>query len=187
MAARKANEPKDTQTCYRCRQARPLTAFTKRIDERHYNMCRQCVSEVLVAGRSPGHERERLPHTATERICYLCRRQMPNHSFTRRSNGTYFSACKECNRNVFASRRRARIAGASGSYSTAEWNALLALYDHCPMCRRGWKEIPPPTGRTSAITADHIVAISRGGSNSIENMQPLCYSCNSRKGDRPAR
>jgi 5-methylcytosine-specific restriction endonuclease McrA len=72
--------------------------------------------------------------------------------------------------------------GAVGSYTTAEWQTLIAQYDRCPMCRRLWIEIPPlPTG-ASVITADHIVPISKGGSNSIENIQPLCYSCNSKKG-----
>ncbi|AKT41462.1 HNH endonuclease [Chondromyces crocatus] len=122
----------------------------------------------------------------TERICYLCRRKLPNASFTFRSNGTYFSACKDCNRHVFAQRRRSRLAGAGGSFSTAEWQTLIAQYDRCPMCRRAWSEIPLLSGRSSTITADHIVPISKGGSNSIENIQPLCYSCNSKKGDKHA-
>lgn len=172
-----------SQTCYRCQTERPLEAFTRRIDARHYNMCRQCVSEIL-AGRSVDEKRQRLPHTSTERICYLCRRQLPNSSFTRRSTGTYYSACKDCNRNVFAHRRRARMRGAEGSFTTAEWDDLVAQYDRCPMCRRSWIEIPAPPGRDSVITADHIVPISKGGSNFIENIQPLCYSCNSKKGDR---
>lgn len=146
-------------------------------------MCRSCVSEVLVAGQR-GSKKERLAHTDTERICYLCRRQLPNAEFTRRSNGSYFSACKDCNRNVFAQRRRARLKGAEGSYSTAEWNELVAQYERCPLCQRLWAEIPPPPGRASVITADHVVPISKGGANYIANIQPLCYSCNSRKGDR---
>ncbi len=47
-------------------------------------------------------------------------------------------------------------------------------------------DIPLPPGRKSPISRDHIVAVSRGGPNTIRNLQPLCYSCNSKKGDRPA-
>jgi hypothetical protein len=125
-----------------------------------------------------------LPHTATERICYLCRRLLPNECFTRRSNGTFFSACKECNKHVFAQRRRARLLASEGEYSVAEWLELLSKHPVCPRCRRDWSEIPVPKGRRTAVTADHIVPITLGGRNSIDNIQPLCYSCNSKKGNR---
>lgn len=36
----------------------------------------------------------------------------------------------------------------------------------------------------SEITIDHIVPLSRGGSNEIDNYRILCYSCNQFKGDR---
>lgn len=168
--------------CYRCRVVKPIEAFTQRVDDRHYTMCRACVSEILT--KRDGPKKRRLKHSATDRMCYLCRRTLPNASFTRRSNGAFFSACKDCNRHVFAQRRRARMNAADGSYTLKEWESLVALYEHCPLCLRSWSEIPVPPAGGRIITADHIVAISRGGSNRIENIQPLCYSCNSRKGAR---
>jgi 5-methylcytosine-specific restriction endonuclease McrA len=172
---------KEFQVCYRCKVGKPLTAFTQRVDDRHYNMCRACVSEILLPQSG---KKEHLHHTETHRTCYLCRRFLSVASFTRRTNGSFFSACKDCNRHVFAQRRRARMKGSDGSYTTKEWNELVAQFERCPMCQRLWQDIPLLPGRASVITADHIVAISKGGSNYIENIRPLCYSCNSKKGNK---
>jgi hypothetical protein len=111
-------ESRETQICYRCDLEKFLKAFIQRIDNRYYNMYRACVSEIMLQLQS--NKKERLRHTETHRTCYLCRRFLSKEQFTRRSNGTYFSACKECNRHVFAQRRRARISGAEGSYTLEE-------------------------------------------------------------------
>jgi hypothetical protein len=39
-------------------------------------------------------------------------------------------------------------------------------------------------GRTDKLTLDHIVPLSRGGTNHNSNMQLLCRRCNSRKSNR---
>lgn len=173
--------------CYRCSAERPVADFIAKKNGRSYDMCSSCLSEILTtaaAERRGGLRRERLRHTASHRTCYLCRRFLANADFTRRSNGSFFSACKDCNKNVFAHRRRARLAEAEGSFTTAEWLSLLAKFPACPGCSREWASIPLPPGRLTAVTRDHVVPISKGGRNAIDNLQPLCYSCNSRKGDR---
>lgn len=69
-------------------------------------------------------------------------------------------------------RRRARLAAAPGSYTAAEWNDLCDRYGNkCLRC-----------GCAGPLTKDHIVPLSRGGSNDISNLQPLCSTCNKSKG-----
>ncbi len=70
--------------------------------------------------------------------------------------------------------RRARKLNNGGSYTTAEWQALCEQYGHrCLAC-----------GASVPLTVDHIVPISKGGSNDISNIQPLCMPCNLQKGVR---
>lgn len=77
-------------------------------------------------------------------------------------------------RQAINQRRRARLMAVPGSYTPAEWDALCVFYDHtCLCCGRREPEIK--------LTADHVVPLSKGGSNGISNIQPLCQSCNSRK------
>jgi 5-methylcytosine-specific restriction endonuclease McrA len=71
--------------------------------------------------------------------------------------------------------RRARILKSNGHYTVAEWRELKAKYDYtCLRCHKREPEIK--------LTPDHVKALADGGSNSIDNIQPLCLSCNSSKG-----
>lgn len=67
-----------------------------------------------------------------------------------------------------------------GSWTSAEWAAMLAQYrNHCACCG----EIDLLCG---ALQADHIVPVNHGGHSVIENLQPLCQPCNASKHDRIA-
>lgn len=75
---------------------------------------------------------------------------------------------------VYANRRRAKERAAGPSYTLEEWKKLLEKYDgKCLKC-----------GTKENISADHVVPLSRGGSGTIDNIQPLCKSCNSSKGTK---
>ncbi len=65
-----------------------------------------------------------------------------------------------------------RKRGAAGSHTLEEWNNLKERYgNRCCFCKEEKK-----------LTRDHIIPLKKGGSNYIVNIQPLCKSCNSRKG-----
>jgi 5-methylcytosine-specific restriction endonuclease McrA len=71
---------------------------------------------------------------------------------------------------------------AEGSHTQGEWELLKKQYGYiCPRCKRQ----EPFMGQYRLyLTEDHIIPISKGGTDNIENIQPLCHSCNAIKGNR---
>lgn len=70
---------------------------------------------------------------------------------------------------------KARRRGAEGKFTPAEWRSLLDKYEHkCLWC-----------GKTGGkLTVDHVLPVSKGGTNYIDNIQPLCDHCNKSKNAR---
>jgi len=68
-------------------------------------------------------------------------------------------------------RRYAKEKGALGNHTLQEWENLKKLHNFkCVKC-----------GEIKKLTKDHIIPLSKGGSDFIENIQPLCKNCNSKK------
>lgn len=78
------------------------------------------------------------------------------------------------NSNYIVATRNKRIAINGGFHSNNEWETLKAQCNWtCPCCHESEPKI--------ILTKDHIIPLLRGGSNNIENIQPLCKLCNSKK------
>lgn len=77
---------------------------------------------------------------------------------------------KEYGKNRRIREKEARL---KGTHTKQEWDDMVSFFKNtCAICfKRG------------NVTKDHIIPIYHGGSDSIENLQPLCKSCNSGKMD----
>ena len=62
----------------------------------------------------------------------------------------------------------------AGKFDLKAWSEKLEKLDYkCQIC-----------GTRDRITIDHIIPLTKGGTNHIDNIQPLCHSCNSSKGNK---
>lgn len=78
-------------------------------------------------------------------------------------------------RREYDNARRARLAGAAGRFTAEEFKLVCESQEHrCFYC-----------GGRLPLTADHVVPLKAGGSNTILNVVAACRPCNSAKGDRP--
>ena len=75
----------------------------------------------------------------------------------------------------YAKIRKAQKQASETHYTLEQWSSLVAEYGRqCLCCLKS----------SIKLTADHVIPLSRGGSDGIENIQPLCGRCNPSKGTR---
>ena len=70
-------------------------------------------------------------------------------------------------------KRSERLAEArkKGKHTKEEWEEMKSFFSRCVKC-----------GSNDDIVKDHIKPIYQGGSDGLDNLQPLCKKCNSSKG-----
>lgn len=183
--------------CPSCGETKPVTAFGKQAGK-SYGLrvhCRECHSREKAAYTAVNRERvtatnaayrvarkEELREVSRQwrkdhpvRTAEIARTSKIKHEAERKvSNQTYRKA-HAAHYATLGSKRRALKLGNGGSHTEAEWEALKARYgNRCLFC-----------GRTNRpLTKDHVLPVTKGGTDTIDNIQPLCGPCNSSKSAR---
>lgn len=122
-----------------------------------------------------------------EKLCPKCGIDKPLSDFNKdpRVKNGLRSWCKEClnkssRKRIFnhplghlgyPAMLRAKRLGCIGFWSNNDWENLQKKYDNFCLC----------CGEKRPLQADHIVSLSKGGTNYITNIQPLCWECNNNK------
>lgn len=111
------------------------------------------------------------------RAARAAKKRAEDRNYSRLHSSDVRARAVEWNRRHKTDRKaayRSRVNSAAGSHTRGEWESLLASYHGlCVYC------LTPTTSR------DHVVPLTRGGTNDIDNIAPACPSCNSQKHRMP--
>lgn len=203
-------ETSNLKLCRKCGETKSVSEFFKRSDCNGYrHTCKLCSSkraktyylankstmnaqsvkwakdnpEKMLANRKRRYISHREKYREAARASYWknrdveldrqtrSRKEYPEkwRAWWRKSNSKHKDRCNANYHNY-----KARKRGNGGKHTAAEWRELCNKYGNRCLC----------CGSTEHLTKDHVVPLSLGGTNAIDNIQPLCLSCNSRKGNR---
>lgn len=187
------------KNCSRCGSTKPLTEFTRNsaAPDGHYSICRPCKAVWAKAARQRPEAKER--EAKRLKAAYDARREellarraaryaankeaalAKNREWRERNLEQHRELCRRWAReNPLATRaitakRRALKNSAEGMYTEADIERMLVGQSGlCACCGE----------QLRMFHVDHIVPISKGGTNWPDNLQLLCPPCNISKGDK---
>jgi 5-methylcytosine-specific restriction endonuclease McrA len=196
---------KDSTACRECARNRKRAAYQADKDTSRESARARMMKHRRAKGVQEGHRNARkdaCPQghayseentyltTAGVRQCRQCRRVRVAETYVRRRD-VYLErarAKREANpekhrtqarewaqanpeKRALCDRVKRHRKRAAGHLTAGEWRAVLAKYGSA--CLACGSDDPP--------TIDHVIPLGRGGSNTADNVQPLCSTCNMRK------
>jgi hypothetical protein len=168
----------ETKKCSGCGEDKPLTEYHKK-GNRLRSDCKTCRNLEKAAYREKNAEKIKAKDAEyrEKNKEVLAERQRQWREEHPERYGEIHRKWKQANKdkvNESTKRRRRLLAEAKGEMTRAQWKELKARYgNRCLCCGRQEPEVK--------LTPDHVIPVAQGGSNGVENRQPLCVSCNSKK------
>ncbi len=172
----------DTKVCIGCQEELPVTDFYKKSGSTGFrSRCKTCYTKDSVErAKRKGYRTTPKVRQEVSKRYYLNNKDLLIEK-QRTYRDTNREALNAKRREKYAEdpttvkryvhKRRTLKANCEGEFTDLQWKVLLSLCgSKCLRCNSD-----------RDITVDHIIPLSLGGSNSIQNIQPLCRSCNAWK------
>ncbi len=142
-------------------------AKTKRYHQDWYRLNRERIIARQLAYHFGAGYIDRKKQYDAERYCRIKARKLADN---KRWRDTHIEQ-----QNMFSRRRRIRKLFLGGEHTVEQWLYVKAVFGNtCANC-----------GQSEALGKlhqDHKIPLAKGGTDNIDNIQPLCKSCNSSKG-----
>lgn len=168
----------DMKTCSQCGEAKPVELFsrnTRQTDGLNHR-CKACnrmkhelkeKRRLYISSIEDARALEKAHRESKKAYRKLTKEVMQRQAEERREAKRLFAIGKQS----AYQRRRAWIIANGGSHTKAEIKALIEAQNHqCAYCSRCVK-----------LTKDHIIPVSKGGSDYISNICMACRRCNLQK------
>jgi len=157
--------------CTTCGELKNLSAFYPHKDCKYgvHSSCKECDKQRIKLSsvyyrRTDGYKKSRLAYRQSKKWKATCSR------WWKTDKG------KACAARARAA-KRTRYRTTVNSLTAEQWRSILLVQDNsCGICGVSFVTTRPER--------DHILPISRGGGLTKNNVQALCRSCNSSKGDK---